>query len=165
MAFCSNSGFGRLVDTDVIYTGPSITCGGITVNPGDTVREFISVVFLCANDIVVNVEGNTLPIPDGTGSKVAFVGPGTYTHSGGSDVVVPSGNMGILSWDGSEWSLSQSVEMPTQVADGEIEEGDDRAVSGDTVYKNTVSNRVEAKGNEGLTLGYYDLTGNEPSVK
>ena len=133
MAFCSNSGFGRLVDTDVIYTGPSITCGGITVNPGDTVREFISVVFLCANDIVVNVEGNSLPIPDGTGSKVAFVGSGTYTQSGGPDIVVPSGNIGILFWDGSVWSLSQSVEF-NFVADGEIEEGDHRAVSGDTVF-------------------------------
>src|SRR5690625_507241 len=133
MAFCSNSGFGRLVDTDVIYTGPSITCGGSTVNPGDTVREFISVVFLCANDIVVNVEGNSLPIPDGTGKKVAFVGSGTYTQAGGPDIVVPDGSMGILFWDGDEWSLSQSVEF-NFVADGEIEEGDDRAISGDTAY-------------------------------
>lgn len=135
MAFCSNSGFGRLVDTDVIYTGPSITCGGSTVNPGDTVREFISVVFLCANDIVVEVQGNTLPIPDGTGSKVAFVGSGTYTQSGGPDIVVPSGNMGILSWDGNEWSLSQSVDMPEQTADGVIENGNNKATSGDTVYR------------------------------
>src|SRR5699024_7884436 len=112
MAFCSSSGFGRLVDTDVIYTGPSITCGGTTVNPGDTVREYLSIVFICANEILEEVEGNSLPIPDGTGKKVAFVGSGTYTQSGGPDIVVPSGYMGILFWDGDEWSLSQSVEMP-----------------------------------------------------
>src|SRR5699024_4732233 len=132
MAFCSSSGFGRLVDTDVIYTGPSITCGGTTVNPGDTVREYLSIVFLCANEILEEVEGNSLPIPDGTGKKVAFVGSGTYTQAGGPDIVVPDGSMGILFWDGNEWSLSQSVELPTQSADGEIEGGDDRAISGDT---------------------------------
>src|SRR5690625_2747647 len=122
MAFCSNSGFGRLVDTDVIYTGASITCGGITVNPGDTVREFLSVVFLCSNDIVVEVEGNSLPIPDGTGNKVAFVGSGTFTQSGGPDIVVPSGYMGVLSWDCNVWRLSQSVGVATLVVDGGVAE-------------------------------------------
>src|SRR5699024_4933635 len=142
MAFCSSSGFGRLVDTDVIYTGPSITCGGTTVNPGDTVREYLSIVFLCANEILEEVEGNSLPIPDGTGKKVAFVGSGTYTQSGGPDIVVPSGYMGILSWDGSEWSLSQSVEMPMPIIDSTdtiLEESDklttEKAIKNYTIPK------------------------------
>src|SRR5690625_4027808 len=161
MAFCSNSGFGRLVDTDVIYTGASITCGGITVNPGDTVREFLSVVFLCSNDIVVEVEGNSLPIPDGTGNKVAFVGSGTFTQSGGSDIVVPSGYMGVLSWDGNEWSLSQSVEMP--MPDGEVELGDNRGVSGDTVYK-AIQDKLTGVDFGGIVSGGADLSGAEGKI-
>lgn len=80
----------------------------------------------------VPVAGSALPTL-GAEIRYTWVGPGTYTQSGGPDIVVPSGNMGVLSWDGSEWSLSQSVEF-NFVADGKIEEGDDRAVSGDTVY-------------------------------
>src|SRR5699024_6080351 len=78
----------------------------------------------------IPVDGNTLP-DGGEGNKVTFAGPGTYTQSGGDDVVVPENSLGIIKWDGDEWSLSQSVEMPEQSADGEIEEGDHRAVSGD----------------------------------
>lgn len=160
MAFCSNSGFGRLVDTDVIYTGPSITCGGTTVNPGDTVREFLSVVFLCSNDIVVDVEGNSLPIPDGTGIKVAFVGPGTYTQSGGPDVVVPSGHMGILNWDGSVWYLGSSVELPDNSA--KIAEWDAGTYEQDEVVTvDGVIYRAKEQTIEEPPSGKWDMLGGE----
>src|SRR5699024_2673007 len=45
----------------------------------------------------------------------------------------PENSLGIIVWDGNEWSLSSTVEMPDQVADGEIEPNNERAVSGDTV--------------------------------
>src|SRR5690625_750845 len=134
---CSNSFNTRIIDTDIAYTGESFTCGDVTVNTGDSLRKAMEVLLTCQQDVVVAVSGNTLPV-DVEGKKVAFVGSGTYTQSGGPDIVVPDGSMGILFWDGSEWSLSQSVEMPTQVADGEIVEGDDRAISGDTAYKDLI---------------------------
>ena len=90
------------------------------------------------------VSGSALPTL-GAEIRYTWVGPGTYTQSGGPDIVVPSGYMGVLSWDGSVWSLSQSAEMPVQVADGEIEEGDDRAISGNTVYKKDYWNLSKSK--------------------
>src|SRR5699024_5747590 len=59
----------------------------------------------------IPIDGNTLPTL-GTESKFSIVGSGTYTQSVGADVVVPENSLGVLVWDGSEWSLSQSAEMP-----------------------------------------------------
>src|SRR5690625_4598353 len=102
---------------------------------GDGTKRFSELPFWIEYDQgqYINVDSNALPTPSAN-VGYSLVGSGTYTQSGGSDIVVPDGSMGILFWDGSEWSLSQSVEMPEQSADGEIEEGDHRAVSGDTVF-------------------------------
>ena len=64
----------------------------------------------------IPVDGNTLP-DGGEGNKVTFAGPGTYTQSGGDDVVVPENSLGIITWDGDEWSLGSSVaiDIPADV--------------------------------------------------
>ena len=59
----------------------------------------------------IPVDGNTLP-DGGEGNKVTFAAPGTYTQSGGDDVVVPENSLGIITWDGDEWSLGSSVNIP-----------------------------------------------------
>src|SRR5690625_4298848 len=154
---CSNSFNTRIIDTDIAYTGESFTCGDVTVNTGDSLRKAMEVLLTCQQDVVVAVSGNTLPV-DVEGKKVAFVGSGTYTQSGGPDIVVPDGSMGILFWDGSEWSLSQSVEMP--MPDGEVELGDNRGVSGDTVYK-AIQDKLTGVDFGGIVSGGADLSGAE----
>src|SRR5699024_7313331 len=73
----------------------------------------------------IPVDGNTLP-DGGEGNKVTFAGPGTYTQSGGDDVVVPENSLGIIVWDGDEWSIGSVVTIPAPVGVDTIDpEGDD----------------------------------------
>ena len=84
---------------------------------GDGTKRFSELPFWIEYDQgqYINVDSNSLPTPSAN-VGYSLVGSGTYTQSGGPDIVVPSGNMGVLSWDGSVWSLSQSVEMPDSSA-------------------------------------------------
>lgn len=66
----------------------------------------------------IPVDGNTLP-DGGEGNKVTFASPGTYTQSGGDDVVVPENSLGIIVWDGDEWSLSSTVDFDFDFPDWE----------------------------------------------
>lgn len=61
----------------------------------------------------VAVTSSVLPTPTAN-SVFSIVGEGTYTKAGQADVVVPSGNLGILVWDGTVWSLGDSVPLPQQ---------------------------------------------------
>ncbi|HIX54670.1 MAG TPA: hypothetical protein H9853_06565, partial [Candidatus Sphingobacterium stercoripullorum] len=87
------------------------------------------------------VAGTALPNL-GAEIRYTWVGPGTFTQSGGPDIVVPSGYMGVLSWDGSEWSLSQSAELPMPIIDSTdtiLEESDklttEKAIKNYTIPK------------------------------
>ncbi|MEI2291102.1 hypothetical protein [Sphingobacterium sp. ML3W] len=60
---------------------------------------------------------------------------GTYTRAGQSNVVVPTGQLGILYKDGTTWSLGSSVALPQATADGNIALGETKAPNGDKTYK------------------------------
>ena len=58
--------------------------------------------------------GNELPSENNTGGELVrgnwtIAGPGTYTQTDGSDVIVPENSFGFIFYDGDEWSLGSSV--------------------------------------------------------
>lgn len=59
----------------------------------------------------IPIDGNTLPTL-GTENKFSIVGSGTYNQAVGGDVVVPENSLGIIVWDGDEWSVGSFVELP-----------------------------------------------------
>lgn len=63
----------------------------------------------------VAVSGTTLPASDGN-VHYSLVGEGTYTRAGQSDVVVSSGNIGVIVDDGTTWSLGSTVALPDNSA-------------------------------------------------
>src|SRR5690625_3461005 len=81
----------------------------------------------------IPVDGNTLP-DGGEGNKVTFAAPGTYTQSGGDDVVVPENSLGIITWDGDEWVLGSVISVPGAPSD-EVVEGGQMPVSQDAVWE------------------------------
>lgn len=69
-------------------------------------------------DIFEPITGTVLPDPEVDYTKVSIVGQGTYTFAGQPNIVVPANNLGILSWDGTKWSLLQTVPLPIQDISG-----------------------------------------------
>src|SRR5690625_7078661 len=70
--------------------------------------DYEDLVSRAGQDASTGIEGGSpgaLPTL-GSEKKSALAQPGTYTQSGGADIVVQEGSMVILFWDGSEWSLS-----------------------------------------------------------
>lgn len=84
---------------------------------GDGTKTFSELPFWIQYDQAqyISVDSNALPTPT-QDAGYSIVGSGTYTKAGQADVVVPSGHMGILNWDGSVWYLGSSVEMPDNSA-------------------------------------------------
>ena len=86
-----------------------------------------------------------LPTPE---SEVGYslVGPGTYTFAGQDDIIAPDGRLSQLLWDGTTWSLVDMGELPVQPADGVIVPDNDKATSGDTVYRALlpINNTIDA---------------------
>src|SRR5690606_31189289 len=97
----------------------------------------------------VAVSGNVLPASDGN-VHYSIVPAGTYTQSGGSDVVVSEGNLGIIADDGTSWSLVNMVELPTVTVDENI----------NPLSNNAISNKAVASQ---ITFvdGIRDATGNQ----
>lgn len=87
----------------------------INIKVGDGTNNFASLTYMFdtiqANVNYVQVTDTALPTPSIT-SGFSVVGEGTYTRVGQSNVVVPAGSLGILGWNGTAWSLSQSVVLP-----------------------------------------------------
>lgn len=84
---------------------------------GDGTKTFSELPFWIQYDQAqyIAIDSNALPTPT-QDAGYSLVGSGTYTRAGQADVVVPSGHMGILNWDGSVWYLGSSVEMPDNSA-------------------------------------------------
>lgn len=110
-----------LLDTKIPYKGQimlvSDNTGKVTnIKVGDGTNNFDDLEYMFdtiqANVNYVQVTSAALPTPTIT-SGFSVVGEGTYTKSGQADVVVPTGNLGILNWDGTTWSLGSSVPLPT----------------------------------------------------
>lgn len=55
----------------------------------------------------VNVSSTSLPSPS-IDVGYSIVSAGTYTRVGQPDIVIESGNIGVIYWDGSQWYLQQS---------------------------------------------------------
>lgn len=92
-------------------------------------------------------------LPAGEEGQWTWLTEGTYTQSGGSNIVVAEGEMAIVSSNGTVWSVLQNVELPIAPPVGEIVEGDNRPVSGDTVFAAVEPTKLI---NE---VGPVDLTG------
>lgn len=56
----------------------------------------------------VNVTSNALPTPSGNNS-FSLVGKGTFTHSGGN--VTANGDLNIIYWNGTLWSLAKEISI------------------------------------------------------
>src|SRR5690606_31907937 len=80
---------------------------------GDGTKTFAELPFWIAYDqaAFVAVSGNVLPPSDGN-VHYSIVPAGTYTQTGGADVVVSEGNFGIIADDGTSWSLVDMGELP-----------------------------------------------------
>lgn len=89
---------------------PHSTPGGI-LGKGNT-NDFISFIapYISAvgGSSYVNVTGLALPTP-ASDNNFAIVKTGTYTHSGGN--VNATGDINILNWNGTIWSLANSIDI------------------------------------------------------
>lgn len=112
--------WGTLLGTKIPYKGQIMLVSDgtgkvVNIKVGDGVNNFAALTYMFdtiqANVNYVQVTGTALPTPTIT-SGFSVVGEGTYTRAGQPDVVVPSGELGILFWDGTVWSLQDSVSLP-----------------------------------------------------
>lgn len=110
-----------LLGTKIPYKGQIMLVSDSTgkvvnIKVGDGTNNFASLEYMFdtiqANVNYVQVTSTALPTPTIT-SGFSVVGEGTYTRVGQANVVVPAGSLGILGWNGTVWSLSQSVVLPT----------------------------------------------------
>ncbi|MEI2296406.1 hypothetical protein [Sphingobacterium sp. ML3W] len=108
---------------------------GVNVKVGNGEKKFSELPYFIEYDqaAYVNITGTALPSASGVGYSI--VPEGTYTRAGQSNVVVPTGQLGILYKDGTTWSLGSSVALPQATADGNIALGETKAPNGDKTYK------------------------------
>jgi len=108
---------------------------GVNVKVGNGEKKFSELPYFIEYDqaAYVNITGTALPSASGVGYSI--VPEGTYTRAGQSNVVVPTGQLGILYKDGTTWSLGSSVEMPTKPTATIVIEGGDEATSQNAVYQ------------------------------
>lgn len=81
-----------------------------------TRKRFSDLPFAIAYDQgqFIAVTGTVLPASTAGQVRYSLVGEGTYTRAGQSDVVVPTGYMGIIVDDGNAWTLGSTVTLPIQ---------------------------------------------------
>jgi len=126
--------------------------------------DYEDLVSRAGQDASTGIEGvspGALPTL-GSEKKSALAQPGTYTQSGGADIVVQEGSMVILFWDGSEWSLSGIVEMPEPYIDktNTISERTDRVTTEEAVLDYATpltSERILPEGDEFDTIDRPDI--------
>lgn len=105
----------------------------INIKVGDGVNDFSGLVYMFdsiqQNANFVPTESGSLPTPT---AEVAFTILGDTDYG---SIPAKEGYMRIASWSSGSWSVIGDVKMPEILIDGEVEEGNEDAVSGDTTYK------------------------------
>src|SRR5690606_5356267 len=79
------------------------------------------------------VSALALPTPEGD-NVFSLVIEGDYTFGGNPAFTVPVGSMGVIFWNGTTWSLEQSVALPTTPTTDIIDENDATALSSRGAY-------------------------------
>lgn len=74
-----------------------------------TIQQISNMVTALGASSYVNVDSLVLPDPSGTNSY-SIVGAGTYSQTGEADLVV-TGDLNIIFWNGTTWSLSSSIDV------------------------------------------------------
>lgn len=88
-------------------------CGGLSYQ--DWIKLLDSIFFDGdVSDIYEPIKTNQLPILETTHNKVSFVSSGTYSQTGRPNLVIPSGNIAVISWNGSSWEIDQTIPIPIQ---------------------------------------------------
>lgn len=123
-----------------------VDSGGTPINfkIGDGTKTFSELPWWIAYDQgqYVTVSSNALPTPE-VEVGYSFVGPGTYTFTGQSDIVAPDGRFSQLVWNGSSWSLKDMGELPMQ----------DVSNLATTQQVNLIDSDVQA-----MMDGFYDIS-------
>lgn len=108
-------------EANTLVIGPGeqafvVDSGGAPINfkIGDGTKRFSDLPWWIdyAGGQYVQVAGNALPTPT-VELGYSFVGPGTYTHAGQSDVVAPDGRFSQLVYESGTWSLKDMGALPT----------------------------------------------------
>jgi|GEM_PF-6821904 hypothetical protein len=101
-----------------------VDAGGQPINfkIGDGTKKFADLPYWIAYDQgqYVAVTGTVLPTPTAT-VGYSIVPEGTYTRAGQANVVVPTGELGVLNFGSDTWSLGSSVALPTQDISGKAD--------------------------------------------
>lgn len=134
---------------------------------GDGTKRFSELPYWIQYDqaVFIPVSGLALPTPTQP-VGYSLLGEGTYTHASGG-FTVPAGHWGVANWDGSAWSFSDMGDLPASVADGVVQKGDDKATSGNEVFKESrlINDRIgKLSGGEFYPIfvkGGLDASGNE----
>lgn len=121
-----------LANTNIIGPGEQAFVIGESGQPinfkiGDGTKTFSELPYWIRYDQAAYIQYTDTPTED---VAYTIVGTGTY-----GSITVANDEMAILSWDGSSWS-SQIIDLPEVVPDGEVKEGDVKAVSGGVVFDN-----------------------------
>src|SRR5690606_18321147 len=140
---------------------------GVNFKIGDGTKTFAELPFWISYDqsSFVPISGNVLPASDGN-VHYSIVPAGTYTQSVGADVVVADGNFGIISNDGTSWSLVDMGELPQAEIDktNTIKEKTEKVTTEEAVIDYalpTVSPRVLPNGSEFIEIDRPDLHDSE----
>lgn len=73
-------------------------------------------------------DGETLPDPGPDAARYMVLGPGTYDKPGGGDIEVPEETLGILFWNGTDWSLGSTVDVGVDLSAYALETVGDKSV-------------------------------------
>lgn len=86
----------------------------VNIKYGDGTKRFSDLPFWIKYDQAAysKVTTTVLPLSDGA-AHYSIVGSGTYTQTSGGVITVPDGSLGIISNNGTTWSLDQTVVLPT----------------------------------------------------
>lgn len=106
-------------------------------------KRFSDLPFAIAYDQgqFVAVTSTNLPASTAGVVRYSLVGEGTYTRAGQSDVVVPTGKIGIIVDDGATWSVSSLITLPPVPLSNVVDKNDTtKAITGKGIVDYLIAN-------------------------
>lgn len=130
---------------------------------GDGTKTFAQLPNWIAYDQAAysKVTGTTLPASDGQ-IHYTILGAGTYTQTSGANVVIPAGSLGIVSNNGTTWSIDNIVVLPTIPIANEFGSSNTTAISQSKATE--VNNKADSLSINKLDKGQYDGTAEDLSI-